>query len=163
MPFALIFAGAIMLISAVRGTEKQLGTLVKQDFSGPGNFLYWFLGIVAAGSIGYIKQFETSSRYLILFMLIAFLISNRRGIASLPEQLSQATSTSNVAAGDQNARVVQLRDMQEAGQEQANAAALQAQADGAVLASAGGKGGGKGGSDVIGDIAGIAGIVTAFL
>lgn len=80
MPFALVIIGVVLLIAAVRGTtgdsgsQKGLFTLVKGDFSGPNNFIYWFVAILIIGMIGYIPDLKKLSvAFLTLVIVVLFL------------------------------------------------------------------------------------------
>jgi hypothetical protein len=76
MPFLLIIVGTFMVVSAARGTHQQLATLVKGDFSGPNNFVYWVLAILIVGSIGYVPKVKPFSvMFLALIIIVMFLRS----------------------------------------------------------------------------------------
>lgn len=74
MPFVLIIAGVVLIISAVRNTQQQLFYLLALDFTGPHNFIFWFLSILLIGAIGYIPRAKPlSDGFLILVILVLFL------------------------------------------------------------------------------------------
>jgi hypothetical protein len=74
MPFVLIVAGVVLLIAGVRNTQGTLYTLVRGDFTGPNNFVYWFLAIMIIGAIGYIPKLKPISiAFLTLVILVLFL------------------------------------------------------------------------------------------
>lgn len=74
MPFVLLIAGAVLLTSAVRNTQDSLFSLVKGDFTGPNNFIYWFLAIFVIGAIGYIpKAKPVATMFLVLVVLVLVL------------------------------------------------------------------------------------------
>lgn len=77
MPFALLIIGAILLISAARGTTDGptgLFALVKGDFTGPASFVYWMVAILVIGSIGYIPKVKPiSTAFLGLLIVVLFL------------------------------------------------------------------------------------------
>jgi hypothetical protein len=82
MPFAFLTIGVVMLIAAVRNTYGQtapgggkgLGALVQGDFTGPNNFVYWFVSILIIGSIGYIPKLKGFSvAFLTLVIIVLFL------------------------------------------------------------------------------------------
>jgi hypothetical protein len=74
MPFVLLIAGAVLLTSAVRNTQDDLFSLVKGDFTGQQNFIYWFLAIFTIGAIGYIpKAKPISTSFLVLVVLVLVL------------------------------------------------------------------------------------------
>src|ERR1035437_10097218 len=74
MPFVLIIAGTILLISATRNTQATLYTLLAGDFTGSNNFIYWFLSILVIGAIGYIPKMKPLSEgFLVLVILQLFI------------------------------------------------------------------------------------------
>ncbi len=74
MPFVLIVAGTVLLIAGVRNSQGQLYLLLRNDFSGPGNFIYWMLAILIIGAIGYVPKLKpVSDGFLILVILVLFL------------------------------------------------------------------------------------------
>jgi hypothetical protein len=73
MPFVLILAGVVLIIAAVRNTQQDLFFLLAADFTGPHNFIFWFLSILVIGAIGYIpKAKPLSDGFLILVILVLF-------------------------------------------------------------------------------------------
>ena len=96
MPFVLIVAGLVLLITAVNGTVGQLGVLLKQDVFGPQGFMFWIIAIIVVGALGYIKQIKPlSDGFLVLVLLVLFL--NNRGVfqqfMSATTAISQGAST----------------------------------------------------------------------
>ena len=74
MPFVLIIVGVVFLVSGVRGTSSELLSLLRSDFTGPNNFLYWLLSILVIGAIGYIEPLKPVSRaFLALLIVVLFL------------------------------------------------------------------------------------------
>lgn len=100
MGFALIFIGILLAISAVRGTTGQLFTLLKSDFIGNGNFIWWLVAVMVIGAIGYLPALRTLSRALLLLVILALVLT--KGNPKLPQggffsqivsELNSATST----------------------------------------------------------------------
>ena len=78
MPYALIIFGAMLLVSSVRNTQGDLFTLLKGDFSGNNNFIFWMLSIFAVGAIGYVPKLKPiSTAFLVLIVTVLFL--SRKG------------------------------------------------------------------------------------
>jgi hypothetical protein len=74
MPFAMLIVGIILLVSAVRNTTDDLFALVKNDFTGPNNFIFWVVSILIIGAIGYIPKLKPiSTGFLALVILVLFL------------------------------------------------------------------------------------------
>lgn len=73
MPFALVTVGIVLLVASMRNTQDRLFTLVKSDFTGPNNFVYWFVSILLIGAIGYIpkaKPFSVAMLSLVIIVLV---------------------------------------------------------------------------------------------
>jgi len=74
MPFALLIIGLFLLVAGVRDTQDCLFALVKGDFQGNDNFIFWFLAILIIGAIGYIPNLKPfSTAFLILLLVVLFL------------------------------------------------------------------------------------------
>jgi putative exporter of polyketide antibiotics len=74
MPFFLLITGTVLIIAAARGTHKDLFRLLEGDFTGPRNFVYWFVSILLIGMIGYIPKLKPlSDGFLVLLIIVIFL------------------------------------------------------------------------------------------
>jgi len=74
MPFALLIIGIVLLTSAVRDSQNDLFGLVKGDFTGQGNFVFWVVSLLIIGAIGYIPKLKPiSDGFLILVLIVLFL------------------------------------------------------------------------------------------
>jgi hypothetical protein len=77
MPFALFIIGAVLLISAVKGTTdgpNGLYALLVSDFTGQGNFVYWVVAILLIGALGYIPKAKPISVAMLgLVVIVLFL------------------------------------------------------------------------------------------
>lgn len=93
MPFALVFLGIIFVVTGVKGTIGALGSQLKQDFTGEGNFLYWFLAIGSVGTLGAIPDFRNFSRLFMTLILVAMVIRN----GGVFDKLVQAIKSGPVA------------------------------------------------------------------
>lgn len=76
MPFALIFIGLMLTIAGVRNTQADLYALIKDDFTGEGNFAYWVLAIIAVGSLGYVKPLKTFANWFLALLFVSLLFAN---------------------------------------------------------------------------------------
>lgn len=74
MPLALVFIGGALLVSAIRGTQGTLFSLLSQDIKG---YLKWAAAIVAVGLLGYIPDFEGPARALLALVLIVIVLANK--------------------------------------------------------------------------------------
>jgi hypothetical protein len=88
MPFVLLAIGAVFLVAGVRGTHADytvggtsypgLFTLIKGDFSGNANFLYWFAAIFLIGCIGYVQKLKAVSDAFILLVIVAMFVAKSK-------------------------------------------------------------------------------------
>lgn len=102
MPLALIIVGAVMIVSAVRGTTAQLGAQLKQDFSGNSSFLKWAAAILFIGIVGYYAPAKKFSYAFLALILIGMILSNRGIFAQLQSALANikpATPAPSTTAG----------------------------------------------------------------
>lgn len=96
MPFALLFIGIILVLSAANGTLSALGAQLKKDFTGPGNFVTWLAAVGIIGALGYIPQLEKFSRAFIgLLLVVIFFAAGKQGKF---QKFAQAIT--NVTAGN---------------------------------------------------------------
>ena len=58
MSFALGILGIIVLVAGVRNKQDNLFKLVKGDFTGQNNFIFWMISIFAIGAVGYIPKLK---------------------------------------------------------------------------------------------------------
>src|ERR1700743_3874874 len=98
MPLALIAIGVLLLVSAIRGTHKQLGDQLQQDFTGSGNFIYWMIALAVVGAIGYIPQFDKFSKAFLGLILLSLFLSNKGFFANFNSAITSgsASEPSNV-------------------------------------------------------------------
>lgn len=113
MAFALIAIGLVMLVSAVRNTTADLTKLIKGDFTGQGNFVYWLVSILVIGAIGYIPALRPVSRvFLALVIVVLFLKKgNPNGIGGgfFSQFNSQIGTTTTAAINNVNNSTIGLQ------------------------------------------------------
>lgn len=99
MPFALALIGVIFVTSGVRGTSQDLAALVKGDFTGENNFVYWFIAVIVIGALGYIEDLRDLSRaFLTLIIIVLLLSENQKSgdggfFAKFTDSVSQITGS----------------------------------------------------------------------
>lgn len=94
MPFILLGVGILLVVLAVKGTQRQFFKLLVGDFTGSGNFIYWVVAILVIGAVGYIPKLKAlSNSFLVLVMLVIFL-SNKGFFNSFNDQIKSGTSNS---------------------------------------------------------------------
>ena len=87
MPFALILVGLLLVVAAVRNTvtdnsttgTKGLTTLIKGDFTGQNNFVYWMVSILIIGALGYIDSLKSLSRVFMALIVVALFLKGKSG------------------------------------------------------------------------------------
>lgn len=77
MPFTFIIAGIVLVVAGVRGTDKQLFELLKNDLTGSPSFFPWILSILVIGALGYIPQLRTVSRAFLALLIVVLFLNNR--------------------------------------------------------------------------------------
>lgn len=78
MPLILLILGAVMVITAARGTQGELGKQLASDFKGSANFLDFFGIIILVGMLGYIPELKKFAVAMIaLVLLSAILLHNK--------------------------------------------------------------------------------------
>lgn len=111
MPFALAIIGIVIFVTAIKGTTSTLFGLIKDDFTGNGNFIYWVITILLIGSIGYVKALRpVANGFLALIMVVLFIGAGNKGFfaqfmsaikspASNCGQSDEVTTTTEQALG----------------------------------------------------------------
>ena len=106
MPFALVTVGLILVITGVRDTYAALGSQVKSDFTGQGNFMYWIAALGIVGSVGYIDRLRGFANMFMALIIIAMVLKNggvfaqfKSALANGPVSPAQNASTNT---GTQN-------------------------------------------------------------
>lgn len=95
MPFFILIVGAIFLVAAIRGNQDELLKLIRNDFSGQNNFIYWVMAIVFISLLGNIKAIKpVSDAFLFLVILVIIVASYKKGdlISSFINQVKNGTS-----------------------------------------------------------------------
>jgi hypothetical protein len=87
MPIALLVIGIVFLAAAMRGTQKDLFAVLKDDFTGSNNFLVWGLAIFLIGAVGYYRPLRAVSNSFMLLVILVLFLSNRGFLTKLSEQL----------------------------------------------------------------------------
>lgn len=90
MPLALLVIGIVFLAAAIRGTQKELFEVLKDDFTGPNNFLVWGLAFFVIGAIGYYRPLKPLSSAFMVLVVLGLFVSNRGFFAKFVEQVRGA-------------------------------------------------------------------------
>jgi hypothetical protein len=98
MPFALITIGVLIFFSALNNTAGALGKQLYADlFSEDGGFVYWVVGIVIVGAIGYIPSLKKPSDLFMVLIILAMLLQNKGFFQQLQSGLQSGPSGSTTA------------------------------------------------------------------
>ncbi len=104
MPFALIIAGLILTISGARGTQSDLFTLLKGDFTGDKSFIWWAISILGIGAVGYIKPLKPLSNVFLALVLVVLVLANSKDgkglFSKFNDAIKSGTKTDDNAAND---------------------------------------------------------------
>ena len=95
MPLALVVLGVLFMVVGIRGTQTDLFNLLKGDFTGPGNFIYWVVAILIIGATGYIKPFKPVSDAFLVLVLLVMVLSNRGFFDRFMSQINSTTTVFN--------------------------------------------------------------------
>lgn len=139
MPFALLLFGLLLVIAGARGKTPDLGALLVSDFSGAGNFFYWFAAIGCTGALGYYPPIKQPSRMFLALILIVMFLANKGVFAQLQSELANIkapTPASEAAVGAQTSDVAPTS----ASTDPFGASGAIASAVGSVVTAAGGNG-----------------------
>jgi len=106
VPLALLLLGALFLTAAVRGDKCDgeqcadvLFRTMKDDFTGPGNFIYWALALFLIGALGYYKPLKPLSNAFLGLVILVLFISNRGFFAKFLDQIGSTQATHSQPIG----------------------------------------------------------------
>jgi hypothetical protein len=77
MPLVFLAIGVLFLVSAVRGTQDSLFSLLSDDFTGKNNFLLWIVAIAFIGALGMVEDLRKLSNAFLLLVVVVILLSNK--------------------------------------------------------------------------------------
>ncbi len=76
MPLLLAIVGAALIVSAIRDTQAQLGSLLVSDVPA---FMPWAAAILVIGFIGFVPELRKVSRALLALVLIVIFLKKGSG------------------------------------------------------------------------------------
>lgn len=79
MPLVLLAIAAILIVAAIRDTQGDLFTLLKEDVPAFGT---WAAAFIAIGVLGFIPGFKPISRGLIILVMTVLFVNNYQSIVS---------------------------------------------------------------------------------
>lgn len=77
MPFALVFAGLLMIVTGANNTYSAFGAQLKTDFTGSKSFFPYALALLFVGALGYINDLRRFSHYFMALVIISLFLSNK--------------------------------------------------------------------------------------
>lgn len=96
MAWAFLFVGVLLLIAAWKKKQGDLFKLLKDDFTGEGNFFYWVLAIIALVALGSFRPIRpVTDAFLGLVILIIVIAPYRNGrdlFSEFRSQVKEGTS-----------------------------------------------------------------------
>lgn len=109
MPLALLVIGTLFLTAAVRGKQDLLFDTLKDDFTGPNNFLYWGLSIFIVTSAGYYKPLRPLSNAFLVLIVIVLFLAHRGFIEQFMAELGATQRSSLSGVHDDAGLATRLR------------------------------------------------------
>lgn len=85
MSIALVLAGVVLLMAAIRNTQGQLGTLISGDLGG--GVIAWIAVIAAVGAAGYAPSLRTPSRALLALAVLGYAAQHGQTVISNAESV----------------------------------------------------------------------------
>lgn len=90
MAWTFLLIGTLLIVTAWKKRQDELFRLLKDDFSGDGNFFYWVLAIIILVALGTFKPVKpVSDAFLGLVLLVIVLAPYRNGRDLFSEFRSQ--------------------------------------------------------------------------
>jgi hypothetical protein len=88
----LIIIGLVLISSALKNTEHELGQQLQTDVLGTSGFLAWAGAILAIGAIGYVPGLRQTSRYLLALIGVVMVVRNGGAWANAQAAFMSASS-----------------------------------------------------------------------
>lgn len=102
MPVVFLLLGLILIASAVRNTQGELGSLWQQQFTGEGSFTSWLIVFVMLAALGSIKAFEPLAKAMMVLVLLVLILVNSQTtnlLTLIQAQLLGRAAASNLRSG----------------------------------------------------------------
>lgn len=108
MSIFLFVASILIMVAAYKGTQDQLFDVLKDDFTGKNNFVYWVIAVVLVVAVGNIKQIKRVSDAFLVLLVIVIVFAQYKGgtnlLQSFIDQVKRGTQgkSSSVKIDTQN-------------------------------------------------------------
>lgn len=104
MPLLLVLIGAVLIVTAIRGTTASLATHLGADLTS--GFVKWLAALVLIGGIGYVPALRTPARYLLALVIVVILLKDGTGLLqSFVTQLESAPTPTPAQPAGGNAQL----------------------------------------------------------
>lgn len=88
----LLIVGMLLISSALKGTEHELGAQLQFDLLGKNGFIVWLMACLGLGVLGYIPALQRASRYLLALLCVVLLLRNGGVFANMQAALQSASA-----------------------------------------------------------------------
>lgn len=108
MPVFMIFVGLILLVAAIRGTQKDLFEVLRDDFTGSGNYFVWVVAVGVIVAFGYIEKLRPISNAFLTLVVVVIFLANKGLIPSFFAQVKEGTQgTVHTSFGDASIKSIE--------------------------------------------------------
>jgi len=82
------------MVAAVRGKQDDLFTLLKSDFTGSNNFMYWIVAIAVTAAVGTVDRLKPITNAFLVLIILVIIIGNgnKHLFDNLTQQIKEGTS-----------------------------------------------------------------------
>lgn len=87
----LVILGMLLIVSAIKNTQHELGTYLQADMLGADGYLPWAGAILGIGAFGYLPGMQQASRYLLALLAIVLVIRNGGVFANVETAIADAS------------------------------------------------------------------------
>lgn len=89
---AIFTIGLLLIVSAVKNTQHELGQQLQTDMLGQDGFMAWAGAILAIGAIGYVPGLRLTSRYLLALLAVVLIVRNGAVFAAAQTAITNAST-----------------------------------------------------------------------
>jgi len=91
MPLFVIIVGLVLLVSAVRGTEKDLFAALSDDFTGNNNFFTWVIALAILAALGSVKEIRPVTQGFLFLVLLVIFLQNKGIVQKFIDEIKLGT------------------------------------------------------------------------
>jgi len=94
MPVFLFISSLVLIVSAIKGKQKDLFALLKDDFTGDRNFTVFVFSIGLLCAIGSVDRLKPVSNAFLALLLLAIVLANGRKnlFGNMLDQIKEGTA-----------------------------------------------------------------------